>query len=170
MQESPQGETKGGRRRVVSLPPAAIVALAGLSGRDGAVFRSRLGEPYRASEAGGGGQIRKPWASACAAAGLPGTWGKWTKKGLPTHRANTWKIFAPEHTPHVLRHSWASWHYALHRDLLRLASEGGWADTKLVERYAHIMPAGHEAAIRRVWVLGAPVTLERTKRKALGKS
>jgi integrase len=31
----------------------------------------------------------------------------------------------PELTPHDLRHTWASWHYALNRDLLLLKVEGG---------------------------------------------
>ncbi len=34
---------------------------------------------------------------------------------------------APELTPHDLRHTWASWHYALNRDLLLLKVEGGWS-------------------------------------------
>ena len=53
--------------------------------------------------------------------------------------------------PHALRHTWASWHYALHRDPLRLRAEGGWSSLALVERYAHLMPAGHEAAIGEFW-------------------
>lgn len=53
--------------------------------------------------------------------------------------------------PHDLRHGWASWHYAIHRDLLLLRTDGGWHSTEQVERYAHLMPAGHEAGIRRLW-------------------
>jgi integrase len=34
---------------------------------------------------------------------------------------------APELTPHDLRHTWASWHYALNRDLLLLKVEGAWS-------------------------------------------
>lgn len=52
---------------------------------------------------------------------------------------------------HDLRHTWASWHYALDRDLLALKEAGGWASTAQVETYAHRMPAGQDAAIRRVW-------------------
>jgi integrase len=59
-------------------------------------------------------------------------------------------------TPHDLRHSWASWHYALHRDLLALKIEGGWSSVALVERYAHLMPTGLEAEIRAFWHQGAP--------------
>jgi integrase len=141
--------TKARKRRVVQLPPAAVAALAGLAGRDGRVFRRVDGEPYRESDFGGG-QLRSPWATACQAAGVPGRWQEWTVAGKPRRR------WVPELGPHAMRHSWASWHYALHRDLLRLRDEGGWATVAQVERYAHLMPSGHEAAIRRVWGSLAP--------------
>ncbi|MGE0418565.1 MAG: tyrosine-type recombinase/integrase [Acetobacteraceae bacterium] len=163
-----EGETKGGGRRVVDLPPAAVAALTGLadawryraarlvrpadrwlqaaaSGRidgdpsadaaavladlppvSGCVFLTHKGQPYRDSEVYGG-QIKSAWATTTKAAKVDGF------------------------TPHHLRHTWATWHYAIHRDLLRLKVDGGWSSVALVERYAHIMPAGHEADIRRVW-------------------
>lgn len=77
----------------------------------------------------GAASIRTAWATACRKAGL-------SLRG-----------------PHDLRHAWASWHYALHRDLLALKQAGGWASVSQVERYAHLMPAGHENEIRRVWGL-----------------
>lgn len=118
-----EGETKGGARRVVSLPPAAVAALAGLPHRAGTVFLSRHREPYTAASS-----LRRLWRAAVAAAALP-----------------------PGITPHILRHSWASYHYALNRDLLMLARDGGWASTALCERYAHLMPTGQDAAIRALW-------------------
>ena len=57
----------------------------------------------------------------------------------------------PDLTQHDLRHTWASWHYALYRDPLKLKLEGGWASLDQVERYVHLMPAGHEAAIEAFW-------------------
>lgn len=141
-----EGETKSGRRRVVNLPPAAIAALARITGREGRVFKRPIGrspiatEDYGLSD-DGGGQIQGSWGSACRAAGMPGRVVKITR-------------FRPEATPHILRHSWASWHYALHRDLLLLKHEGGWATASQVERYAHILPSGHEDDIRRVWGIG----------------
>jgi hypothetical protein len=42
--------------------------------------------------------------------------------------------------------------------LLALKVEGSWSSTALVERYCHLMPAGHEAAVRRFW--GIAVTKE----------
>jgi hypothetical protein len=35
----------------------------------------------------------------------------------------------------------ASWHYAVHKDLLRLRTEGARSSVLLVERYAHLLPA-----------------------------
>jgi integrase len=38
---------------------------------------------------------------------------------------------------HALRHSWATWTYAVTRNLERLMSEGGWASPELAMRYMH---------------------------------
>jgi len=48
---------------------------------------------------------------------------------------------------HDLRHTWATWHYAVYKDLLKLKAEGGWRTLNMVERYAHLMPAGYQAEI-----------------------
>lgn len=115
-------ETKNGRDRTLDLCPRAVVTLEGIAGRAGRVFRTRPGEAYKVGEdkaEQGGGQIKKAWATARTAAGL------------------YWKAISP----HSLRHTWASWHYAMHRDLLLLRFEGDWSSVKLVERYAHLAPA-----------------------------
>jgi integrase len=119
-------QTKGRRRRNVVLPPRLVACLANLPHREGAVIRSRYGLPYADRQREGGGQIKTAWRGALRRAGLD-----------------------PEFTPHDLRHTWATWHYALHKDLLLLKVEGGWSSVTLVERYAHLMPAGHEVAISR---------------------
>lgn len=118
-------QTKGNLRRVVELPPAAVRALAGLPGRNGRVFLTHRGEPYRETEYGG--HIKSAWRTALAKAGLVGF------------------------GPHDLRHSFATWHYAVNRDLIALQQAGGWSDIKLVTRYAHLMRDGEARAIRRVW-------------------
>ena len=123
--------TKGGRRRDVELPPRAVAALAALPEREGPVFRYR-GQGYADRERLGGGQIKKAWRGAI------------TRAGLDT-----------AYSPHDLRHTWASWHYGLHKDLLRLKNEGGWSDLALVERYAHLLPSGAAAAIDRFWQMPA---------------
>jgi integrase len=135
--------TKTGRRRVAHLPPAVIAALAALPQREGQVFlwqrRAKKGRapkhgprPYADRKRLGGGQIGTAFAGALKRAGLD-----------------------PNLTPHDLRHSWASWHYALHRDLLALKVEGAWSSVALVERYAHLMPQGHAPAIRAFWGIAA---------------
>jgi integrase len=116
--------TKGGKRRNAALPPRVVAALANLAHREGPVFLSDKGRPYADRRGAYGGQIKKGWSGALRRTSLD-----------------------PKLTPHDLRHTWASWHYAVHRDLLALKVEGGWSSVTLVERYAHLLPAGHEAAI-----------------------
>ena len=120
--------TKGGKRRIARLVPRVVADLANLRHRTGQVFRTQKGTPYADHGRQGGGQIKTAWKSALGRATLD-----------------------PELTPHSLRHSWASWHYAVHRDLLALKLEGGWSSVALVERYAHLLPGGHEADIRSWW-------------------
>jgi integrase len=122
-------QTKGGSRRVASLPARVGLSLGDVSpSARGAVFRTNTGAAYADRARAGGGQIKTAWKATLRRAGLP-----------------------TEITPHDLRHTWASWHYAAHRDLLALKIEGGWSSVALVERYAHLMPAGHEAEISAFW-------------------
>ena len=44
-------------------------------------------------------------------------------------------------TPHVIRHTWATWFYAVTRDYGRLLDLGGWRTTSVAERYRKIAPA-----------------------------
>lgn len=125
--------TKSGKRRVAALSPRTVALLASLAHRDGAVFRwtapgGRRVSAYADRERKGGGQIKTGWRGALRRAGID-----------------------PEFTPHDLRHTWASWHYAQHRDLLALKAAGGWSSVTLVERYAHLLPADQTDAIRAFW-------------------
>jgi integrase len=126
----PQGEraifwpTKSRKRRVAKLPPRTIAALAALPDRRGWCSGIVSGA-YEDHGLRYGGQIKTAWRGALWRAGL-----------------------TPELTPHDLRHTWTSWHYALHRDLLALKIEGSWSSVALVEKYAHLLPAGQEAAIQ----------------------
>jgi integrase len=125
--------TKTGRRRNATLSPRTIARLASLPHREGQVIRwdapgRQRSAAYADRGRQGGGQIKTAWRGTLRRAGL-----------------------ATELTPHDLRHTWASWHYALNRDLLLLKVEGGWSSVALVERYAHLMPQGHEQAIRQFW-------------------
>ncbi|MBV9863302.1 MAG: site-specific integrase [Alphaproteobacteria bacterium] len=136
--------TKAGRRRIAELPPAVVAALAGIGPRNGSVFRwdtkpSKKGAVKRTSSYeprdGSGGQIRTAWLGAMKRSGLDKT-----NPGL---------------TPHSTRHTWATWHHAVHHDLLKLKVEGGWQSVGQVERYAHLMRAGHEEQIFAFWGIQA---------------
>jgi hypothetical protein len=60
-------------------------------------------------------------------------------------------VLVADASPHTLRHTWASWRYCAHRDVLRLKEEGGWSAVSLVERYAKLVPPGLLPEIRAVW-------------------
>jgi integrase len=121
--------TKNGLDRIVDLCPRVLAGLAYdprplrqqraarlLVGR---VFRTRSGKPYAERRVQGGGHIKTGWAAAVTRS----------------------KIDKPI-TPHGLRHTWASWHYSLHKDALLLMRDGGWSELELVQRYAHLTPPG----------------------------
>ncbi|KAA0970277.1 site-specific integrase [Aureimonas fodinaquatilis] len=97
--------TKNGEERRISLIPRVIAALSTLPtvGVDGPLFRRHDGMGFSMRNAGGG-QIAKPFAQAVKDAGLD---------------ENTI-------TPHVCRHTWATWFYAQTKDVRRLQDEGGW--------------------------------------------
>jgi integrase len=129
-------QTKNGERRDAELPVVVVRALQALPHREGRVFRWQTVTPKRAGKAPPkvaeyadrrreyGGHIKRAWKGAIRRAGLD-----------------------PKLTPHCLRHSWASWHYAIHKDLLKLKQDGCWSSVELVERYAHLLPVGHEDEI-----------------------
>jgi integrase len=119
--------TKGGIRRDVQLPPRVAGELSERR-REGAVFLTQRGRPYADKAREGGGHIKTAWRATLRRAGLD-----------------------PALTPHDLRHTWASWRYATHKDLLLLKQEGRWSSVTLVERYAHLLPAGHEGEIKAFW-------------------
>jgi integrase len=123
---------KQGNERTVTLPPAVVAALAGVKGREGRVFRTAAGEPYRDLERASGGQIKTAWAGACRRAQIAGA------------------------TPHTLRHTWATWRYAYHRDPMRLRDEGGWASLDQVERYTKLAPETILPGVLAAWGLPAP--------------
>ncbi|MDF7673508.1 tyrosine-type recombinase/integrase [Acetobacteraceae bacterium ESL0709] len=137
---------KQGTERSVYLPPVAFTALVALPERTGRVFRPGTGaDGYSDNGRTSGGQFKKGWAGACERAGMPGHYRECVPKGCRTVK----REFVPEYTPHDLRHTWATWHYCLHRDLLRLKDEGGWETINIVTRYAKVMPEEYGPAIRQ---------------------
>jgi integrase len=165
-------KTKTGQARHVDLAPRALAALKRLEHRDGRVFRPvysvrddgsrrREGIGYHDNGRTGGGQIKTAWAAACRRAGLPGAWVNW-KDG----KGATRRRWVPELHPHDLRHTWATWHYAAYRDLLRLQAAGGWSGPGQVTRYAHLLPAAY-AAEARAWLgVREPAAKAKTARKS----
>ena len=131
--------TKSGADRIVDLPPRCVAELAALPHRAGPVFHSRgpARAPYRRTQASRtvpyGGQIRGAWAGCLKAADI--------ERKL---------------TPHHARHTWASWHYAIHKDAMRLRQDGGWSSIQQVERYAKLIPPSLEDAVRHFWGLQPP--------------
>lgn len=141
--------TKNERDRVAALPPAAVAALAALPHRDGRVFRRDDGEPYTDRERLDGGQIKTAFHTACRNAQLMRT--AVNDAGEPKLDDDGNVIRVPSLTPHDLRHTWATWFYAISKDLLLLKSEGGWRTLSMVERYAHLMPSELVPQISNVW-------------------
>lgn len=130
-------ETKNGDDRIVEMPARAVAALANLPGeRTGRVFLAPDGNPVHAKRmvpyrlsgdnrfGSGGGQIKRAWATAMKTAGI-----------------------ARHLTPHHARHTWASWSYCVHKDLVRLRIDGGWRTTSQCERYTKLVPDGMRADV-----------------------
>lgn len=125
--------TKNGKERRMVLQPRVVAALSLLDtvGRPGPVFRKRGGMPFPKSEIRGG-QIRNPFENVMEEMGLD----------------------PREYTPHVLRHTWATWHYAVHKDPLKLKHEGGWRSGEH-ERYVKLAPEGmRESILAHGWFPG----------------
>ena len=147
-------------QRRVDIPTVVASALQELPHRNGHVFRPMqirrltpgadpqqvIGDRYHNNGRTSGGQIKSGWAAACRKAKLPGKFRVWIPKGETTER----RVFVPDITPHDLRHTWATWHYCLHKDLLRLKDEGGWSTINMVTRYAKQMPQIYLEEIKKL--------------------
>ncbi|MBV1833040.1 tyrosine-type recombinase/integrase [Novacetimonas pomaceti] len=152
---------KQARERHVDLPPVAYEWLSSIPYRDGHVFRPLvktrygmgLGDRYHDAGRQYGGQIKSGWSGACHRAGLPGHMREWVPRGQKTAR----RFFVPEHTPHCLRHTWATWHYCVHKDLLKLQADGDWSEIKTVTGYAKLMPDTYRDEIIRWWSHGPDI-------------
>jgi integrase len=156
--------TKGGVERHVDLVPTVLASLAALRAElpeppaaGDRVFRPRyarrklkgeagqqwqIGTAYRDTRRQSGGQIKTAWAAACRRAALPGAWIEREGKGGRIIRR-----YRPALRPHDLRHVGATWHYAVHRDLLALQMAGGWESLSQVQIYTHLLPAAHAAEV-----------------------
>jgi len=117
-------DTKNGHPRMISLPRRAFDLVRAQPLPDlGPLCRTPRGAPY-VLRANGGGQISAAFAQARAAAGL-----------------------GPDVTPHVLRHTWATWYYAQTKDFGGLLDLGGWQKADMAQRYRKIAPANLAAQL-----------------------
>lgn len=125
-------DTKNSEDRTITLIPRVVAALSRLPtiGKSGPVFRRIDGRPFK-EKTGRGGQVRNPFAYAVKTAGI-----------------------TMDVTPHVLRHTWATWHYAVNRDPLALKAEGGWR-SQAYQRYVKSAPSGlADSVLQYGWELG----------------
>jgi integrase len=161
-------DTKNGRERHYDIPPVAIAALSALPHRQGNVFLTRevsnkagkiviKAGPYYNNDRQGGGQIKTGWVNACRRAELPGQWVEYAHR-VTGKKKRRW---VSEFHPHDLRHTWATWHYCLHKDLLLLRNEGGWQTADQVEIYAHKMPDAYRPQIEALLAGGVAVPLRK---------
>ena len=101
-------DPKNGEERQITLIPRVVAALSVLPtiGASGPVFRRPDGRPY--AERRHRGLRLKFFQTAVEEA------------GLDRHI----------YTPHVCRHTWATWFHAVTRDVVRLCDQGGWKSTE----------------------------------------
>lgn len=111
---------KNGRELRIELIPRVRAALSTLPNIDtpGPLFRRFDGKPFK-ERTNRGGQIRTRFARAVSDVGLDPLL----------------------YTPHVCRHSWATWSYAQHKDPLKLKTDGGWRSDQY-ERYVRLNVPG----------------------------
>lgn len=85
---------------------------------EGAAFRTQHGQAFKIRPNNSGGQFAVAFNRAREAAGL-----------------------GEDVTPHALRHTWATWFYAAHKDLPALMANGGWVSVTMAMRYTKLAPA-----------------------------
>jgi integrase len=116
--------------RIVELEPRAVAALGALAsnGQLGAVFRRANGDLWHPDPSFSGSQLNRAFQKAAKAAGLDR------------------RVFL-----HMIRHSWASWHYCVNKNLKKLKEDGGWESLEMADRYAHLAPDSMLAEILAFW-------------------
>lgn len=111
-------DPKNGIERSITLIPKVVAALSTLHtiNSSGRLFTKADGAPYPTrKECDHGGIIKKPFEQAV--------------KDINLNPKN--------YTPHVCRHTWATWFYAQTKDSIRLKDQGGW-QSNLWMRYTKL--------------------------------
>jgi integrase len=116
--------------RQVSLEPRAIRALQQQAAiaNTGPVFRRRNGTPWNSDTILAGAQVNREFQKIAKGA------------GIDRH------VFL-----HMIRHSWATWHYCVHQDLKKLREDGAWESLEMADRYSHLAPSGMREEILAFW-------------------
>jgi len=110
-------ETKNDEPRMIRFPRRALDMICEAELPEvGPICLTPKGRAY-VMRAHGGGQIAEAFKKTREAAGL-----------------------GPEVTPHVLRHTWATWFYSQTRDFGALMDLGGWKKSDMANRYRKIAP------------------------------
>jgi integrase len=112
-------KTKNGHPRGVPLHRDLVAELANLPHRDGEVFRRPDGKSYERP----GSKFKTAFHGALRRAGI-----------------ENFRV-------HDCRHTWATWHYAAHKDLIALQKLGGWRTLAMCTRYAHANTENYLAGI-----------------------
>jgi integrase len=111
-------ETKNNHARRVVFPTRTKRKLAAYGVPDvGRMFRTPKGKPYVLRD-NGGGQIADAFNKVRDTAEL-----------------------GADVTPHVCRHTWATWFWAHNKDLVQLMAHGGWQTAKIALEYTKLAPA-----------------------------
>ena len=129
--------------RIVDLEPRAIKTLARLHDGQtaGPVFKRGDGEAWHADPRISGAQVNRAFQAAAMAAGL----------NRHVHL-------------HMIRHSWASWHYAVNKDLKKLQVDGAWESLDMANRYSHLAPEGMVPEILQFWARAAATKARRARK------
>lgn len=144
-------KTKNGEPRSVPLHPRVIEELRKSNRRQGMVFMTHEGVPYERPDRGkeadtsAGTRIGSAFFGACKRAGL--CWIVMGENGKPLLGRDKKPVLKTDVTPHVCRHTWATWHYQANRDLTKLQELGGWKSLAMVMRYAHTNVETHAESI-----------------------
>ena len=126
-----RGKTNAATRRL-DLPARTVASLANLAHRSDRVHRNRHGEAFTLSDKHGG-ILRGGLEYYCNKAGVE------------------------PFTAHVMRHTWASWHYSWNKDVIQLKTLGGWRKTEMVERYTHLAPRNlRQDLVKHGWSFDGP--------------
>jgi len=110
--------SKSERPRMLRMPQRALeMVLTRPLPKVGPVIRTPSGAPYNLTARGQAGSIKTAFNRCRDAAGL-----------------------GSEVTPHVLRHTWATWYYAATLDFGGLIDLGGWSSADMANRYRKAAP------------------------------